>query len=313
MRRELVILYGDVSATAPAKTLSLIRGELTCGYRDYARRFGTIVYPFPMRPLFAYEHSAPDQVAFASFIASKPDAVLWVVKTGGPRRDAWIRAADRRKLYYSCGASDLVYESCDFSLVGTEKRARVHPSCRVWVKGKDADFWQSRGEERIYDYVLLGRDKPGKNQKLFLQHLRDELKTSRRVVWVGGSRSREAYAERWGTHEVEFLPMLSPDRVRCYLSSSRVGILFTKYKNEGFPQSFLEMAMCGTPVVYSAHGPHQASYFHDSLAAITDERGLIMVAEALRERADAASCRTEAVRRFELEVSYQCLMRIIQS
>lgn len=312
MRRELVILYGDVSVTAPPKTLSIIRGDLTCGYRDYARRFGTIVYPFPMAPTQAYERSAPDLDTFVSFMASKPDAVLWVIKAGSPQRDAWIRAVACPKLYYSCCASDLAHESCDFSLVDTVKRARVHPTCRVWVKGKDADLWQPQGEERVYDYVLIGRDKPGKNQKLFLRHLSDELQTSRRVVWVGGSRSTRAYSERWGAHVVDFLPMSGPAQVRRCLSSSRVGILFTKYRNEGFPQSFLELAMCGTPVVYSVHGPYNSSYFHDSIARVTNERGLVTTAETLRERADAAACRMEAIRRFELEISYQCLMGLVR-
>lgn len=308
MDPKLIILYGNVGKDRSSKVQRLVDGELTCGYREYAQHFGCIAYLIPVnRATRSWEHVFPRGRGVVEFCHRYSDAIVWSVKIGNPAKDALLRRIKNRKLYYSCGARQLINPACDISLVDTGERLSKFPQhARLWFKGKDPEFWRSGDGPKIYDYVVIGRPKSGKNQKMFVKQLARECPNTRTVLWIGGGEGRKQV----GAHQFVSTTMLPPERVQDLLSLARVGVLFTQYRDEGFPQSLLEMTMCGVPVVYSMDGPYNPVYFSPQSAVRTNKQRLVETAEGLLQRANSTACRNYAASNYSLDASFGLLQKL---
>ena len=313
MQPKLIVLYGNASKDRSSRVQQLVDGQLTCGYRSYAQHFGHIVYMLPVNNIQQpWEHVFPSGAGVAQFCHQFPDAIVWAVKLGNTTRDALLRRIRNRKLYYSGCARKLVNPCCDLSLVDTRQRLAKHPGkARLWIKGKDASFWApSTGPgprtRQIYDYVVMGRPKSCQNQKLFVKHLARECKSTRTVLWIGGGEGRKQI----GAHQLVSTSMLPPQRVRELLNFARVGVVFTQCCDEGFPQTLLEMTMCGVPVVYSDDGPYNHVYFSPKSAVRTNKEQLVTTAERMLKAVDPVACWEYAKHNYSLDVSMARLRRI---
>ena len=78
--RKMILLYGGHGLKPHGKYQSLIDGKLTCGYRDYARKFGEIIYMTPQKVSKPWEKSFTDMKKLTDYINSQPDAVVWFIK-----------------------------------------------------------------------------------------------------------------------------------------------------------------------------------------------------------------------------------------
>jgi hypothetical protein len=300
---KLIIIYGDFGAEPSAKCQKLIDGQLTCGYREYAKLFGEIIYLNPVKVRQPWEKAITSPEELRRYIDSQGSHLLWLVKHA-PERDRVI--GKRRCLYYSCGSENVYNPIATVSLVDDVSRIQ-NDRCRVWFKGKDPDVWAPDSPIRQYDYLVMGRDAPGKNQKFFISLL-DNVEEARSVLWIGGEGKIAPYR---GIHKIDTTPMLPPDRVAQHIEKARVGILFTEYKKEGFPQSFLEMTMMGVPVVYNAAAPGNTYYFKPHNSVLTTRKKLIADAERLLATADADKCRAEAISAYSIYNSYENLLSIV--
>ena len=75
---------------------------------------------------------------------------------------------------------------------------------------------------------------------------------------------------------------------RGYRILSKVAI-GQQLKVEGFPQSFLEMTMCGVPVAYG--GPKNSGYFFPENAVLVNKKAsLLQSAEHLLKHHNAKKC-----------------------
>ena len=128
----LIILYGDISNKTNWKQQRMIDGGATCGYREYARNFGHIIYLTPQNVKLDWEHSIPNSREVVSFIKKHPDAIVWSVKYS-PRKDSEILSKiSNKKFYYSCNSKNRFNKFCDLSLVDTEDRLKGNRSI-VWA------------------------------------------------------------------------------------------------------------------------------------------------------------------------------------
>ena len=82
----LIILYGDISNKSNWKQQRMIDGGSTCGYREYARNFGHIIYMCPQTINHNWEHVILKPKNVIKFINKFPDAIVWSVKHS-PRKD----------------------------------------------------------------------------------------------------------------------------------------------------------------------------------------------------------------------------------
>lgn len=311
MSSSLIILYGDVenSCLYDSKIQKLVDGAWTCGYREYAEKFGYIVYMTPVRRATrSWERVFPRGQGLVKFCDSFPGAIVWAVKKGNREKDALLNRISNKKIYYSCGASHSINHLCDISLVDTVGRLNKRGcNSRLWVKGKNSKFWSPAAVTKIYDYVVIGKSKPGKNQKLFINRLARECLIARSVLWIGAGKG----SYKNGAHTITCTSMVAPAVVRDLMRLAKVGVLFTQYKNEGFPQSFLELTMCGVPVVYSDTGPYNDAYFSSGNSVITGSKNLVSSSENLLRMVDSVACRNYAVSNYSLDVSFSNLQRLV--
>jgi len=273
---KLIILYGKFGHNHNEKQQRMIDGDTVCGYRDYAKRFGEIIYLCPQHVHHEWEHSIPNTEALTEYLGAQENAIVWSVKHD-QSKDVILRSITHiPTLYYSCCAYNVCNPYVDVSLVDTPGRLNCGANCKQWFKGKDPTFWRHRGEERIYDYCLCGR-RGDKHEIDFIKQLTEDCKEKRKVVWIGGI----AHNKTWGKthHDVVCTPPANPRRVRDLMCSSKVGILLTDLPAEGFPQTLIEMAMCGLPVVYNEKGPTNTLY---------KERGITTESVSLSDSAHVA-------------------------
>ncbi len=294
---KLIILYGGGSG----KILGLSRGRFTCGYREYATKFGLIVYMCKGKQNTPWERFVPRVKHVVDLCNSHPNAIVWAVKfvdSSEPRAEV-LRNISNFKLYYSCCSNNTFSKLADISLVDTEHRRR-NKRQRVWIKGKDPDFWlPSKNKE--FDYLLMGR-RNDKNQTFFLQHL-NRIQEQRSVLWIGG---RKFLGKVKSKHHIEYTDTGGADFVRTQIPRARVGVIFSQLKVEGFPQSFLEMTMCGVPVVYG--GPRNKGYFFsDNLVFVKKKALLLQSAEQLLKSHDSKKCRDTAIKHYSLDKSFSLL------
>lgn len=303
----LIILYGDISAKKHGKQQLMIDGKVTCGYRDYAKKFGCIIYMTPQDIRQPWEHVMVRPKNVVKFINKYPDAVVWSVKYS-PKKDSQILSKIKnKKIYYSCNAKNIWNNKCNVSLVDTPKR--VKKNGKLWFKGKDPHYWKPLKEnQKEYDYILVGL-RGDKNETYFIKQL-NQIKEKRKVLWIGGYRFKRKIPKTH--HLVELTKKLSQDEVRNNISKARVGILFTELKVEGFPQGFLEMTMCGVPVVYNKRAPGNKFYFHKENSLLCMKDDIIKSAETLLKNRDQIQCRQIAIKNYSLEKSYERILECLK-
>lgn len=302
MDKRIILLYGAVSSKKNGKQQRMIDGGCTCGYRPYGQKFGKIIYLSKQKVREDWEMSMTNPSEVVEYIKSQPDAVVWSIKHDPNKDKNILKKIKNRKLYYSCCKADMYNAYADVSLVDTPKRLRKN--AKLWFKGKDPEYWKPVARKK-YDYLLVGR-RADKNELYFLEQL-NKVKHSRKVLWIGGESHKNKIKCK---HQVDCTGFIGQDEVRDLISSARVGVLFTEHPREGFPQSLLEMTMCGVPVVYSNSGPQNSWYFFPDNTAIANKKKLINSAEGLLERADPEACRKVAIENYSLQASYEHLVSL---
>lgn len=302
----LIILYGEMGAESKWKYQRMIDGNATCGYREYARNFGCIVYVTPQKVKLPWENSIVDAKNIIKFINNHPDAVVWSVKHG-PKKDRDVLSKIKnRKVYYSCNAKNRCTKAADICLVDTPERLKGNKT-QLWVKGKDPEYWKPQGQKKEFDYLLIGQ-RADKNELYFLNKL-NIVKEKRRILWIGG----EKHKGKVNTfHDVTFLPFVSQDTVRDNIPRAKVGILFTELPIEGFPQSFVEMAISGVPVVYNINGPKNDFYFHEGNSLLCEKNSLIKNSEKLLRIYDPVKCREVTIKHCSIQRSYQRILECLK-
>ena len=302
--KKLIILYGKIGNELNGKQQMMIDGKSTCGYRSYAEKFGCIVYLCPQKVSLSWEFSIPDPNKVIEFIKQRPDHVVWSVKHDPIKDREILTKINNPKLYYSCCSRDMYNLNCDVSLVDTKERIRKN--AKLWVKGKDPEYWKPEEQIKEFDYLLVGR-RADKNELYFLRRL-NEVKEKRRVLWIAGAEHQNKIK---CNHEVVCTEFSGPDKVKKNIPKAKVGILFTDHPAEGFPQSLLEMTMCGLPVVYNKKGPNNPYYFFKENSVIVNEGNLIEEAEKLLKRYDSELCRKIAIENYSLEASYKKMLSLL--
>lgn len=298
---ELIILYGDISKKHNWKQQRMIGGGATCGYREYARNYGHIIYMCPQKVKLPWEHNILEAKNVVRFISKHPNAVVWSVKHSPRKNKLILSKIKNKKIYYSCNSNNRYNMTCDLSLVDTPKR--VKKNAKVWFKGKDPDYWKPTQQKKKFDYLLIGQ-RADKNELYFLRNL-NSVKKKRNILWIGGKKHQHRIVTK---HNVVCTPFFPQDKVRDLISSAKVGILFTELKVEGFPQSFLEMTMSGVPVVYNKKGPTNEFYFHKDNCILCLKKDLIISAEKLLSTGDPVKCRKTAIKNYSLDKSYERML-----
>ena len=302
----LIILYGEISSKSSWKHQRMIDGGATCGYREYAKHFGHIVYVTPQEVSLPWERSMIKPANILKFINDHPGAVVWSVKFGPVKDRDVLSKIKNKKVYYSCNAKNRINRFCHVSLVDTPGRCRGKRT-KLWVKGKDPEYWKPTNQKKEFDYLLIGQ-RADKNELFFLNKL-NAIKGNRRILWIGGKKHEKRIKSK---HDVVCMPFTSQESVRDNIPRAKVGVLFTQLKVEGFPQSFIEMTMCGVPVVYNIHGPTNKFYFHDGNHVLTEKNNLIESAEKLLKTYDPVKCREVAIKNYSLEKAYQRILSCLK-
>ena len=303
----LIILYGEVSNKTKWKHQRMIDGGATCGYREYAKHFGSIVYVTPQEVSLPWEKSIYKPKHIINYINQYPNAVVWSVKTG-KRKDAEVLSKIKnKKFYYSCNAKNRNCKHANVNLIDTPQRIKNPQKDKLWVKGKDPDYWKPKGQKKEFDYLLIGT-RGDKNEIYFLKQL-NQVKDKRRILWIGGKKHESKIKTN---HEVVCTPFLGQDNVRDNIPRAKVGILFTELKIEGFPQSFCEMTMCGVPVVYNINAPRNKFYFHKGNSLLCKKDKMIFSAEKLLKYYNPDLCRQIAVKHYSIEVAYGRILECLK-
>ena len=300
----LIILYGNVSTEKNWKQQRMIDGETTCGYREYAKNFGHIIYMTPQDVQLPWEHCILEPKNVVKFISKHPDSIIWSVKHN-PRKDNHILSnINNKKVYYSCNSDNMYNQFCDVSLVDTKKR--IKKNAKLWFKGKDPNYWKPN-DKKEFDYLLIGR-RGDKNETYFLNKL-NIIKDKRRILWIGGAKHKHKISTN---HEVVCTDFIGQDHVRDLIPTAKVGVLFTELSIEGFPQSFLEMTMCGLPVVYNELAPRNKFYFHSDNSLLCTKKNIISAAEHLLRMGNSIKCRGVAIKNYSLERSYKRIKKCLK-
>ena len=301
---KLILVYGKVASDACGKQQGMIDGRFTCGYREYAHHpGGLIIYPRPQKVSLPWEMSMPRGKGVAEFCRQHPDAVVWSVKKD-KSKDRILAGIPNFKIYYSCCSGNSINKGYNVSLVDTERRMKGNS--KLHLKGKDPEFWKPVAESKDYDYLLMGK-RADKNEIYFIKKLTDEVKEERSILWLGGIKHKDKVSPTH--HRVKITKMLGPDSLPAHISRCKVGILFSQHPLEGFPQTFLEMTMCGVPVVYG--GPHNDFYFFPENSVRPEKKNLISAAEKLLANHDSSkseACRERAEKSYSMQQAFDRLL-----
>lgn len=306
--KKLIILYGPWSQEYNGKQQMMINGNCTCMYRSYAKEFGEIIYLSPQNVSLSWEKSIYESSRLLEYINSQPDSIVWVVKHDPERDKRIIKFIKNKKLYYSCNAHNCRNDYCDISLVDTEERQKKHGgNSKVWFKGKDPEFWKPSPEEKIYDYLLIGR-RADKNELYFLDRL-NAIDENRKILWIGGAKHKSQINTK---HDVTTTDFAGPNIVSQNISKAKVGILMTEHPSEGFPQSFLEMTMSGLPVLYTDTAPRNDRYFKEGINCLfSSKKEMVLNAEKLLLNHNPEECRKWAIEHYSLESSYKNMLSLL--
>jgi len=301
----LIILYGDFGKSKNQKQQLMIDGRATCGYREYARKFGKIIYLAPQDINQPWEHSICKSENVIKLISKYPGSIVWSVKHSKRKDREVLSKIKNKKVYYSCNSKNMYNTICDISLVDTPQR--VKGNAKIWFKGKDPDYWMPKKPTKEYDYLLIGK-RADKNEIHFLRRLND-IKEKRRILWIGGKKHQKRAKSN---HDLVCTEFVSQERVRELIPTAKVGIIFTELKVEGFPQTFLEMTMCGVPVVYNEKAPRNKFYFHSDNCILCSKKDLINSAEKMLKTFDAVKCRRTAIQHYSIEKSYKRIRKCLK-
>ena len=303
----LIILYGEISKKTKWKHQRMIDGGATCGYREYAKHYGSIVYVTPQTTKQSWERSIVNPQNIINYISQYPDAVVWSVKHGPVKDRRVLSKIKNKKVYYSCNSKNRNCKFADINLVDTPGRLKRPNKDKLWVKGKDPDYWKPQGQKKEFDYLLIGT-RGDKNEIYFLKML-NSIKDKRKILWIGGKKHEQKISTN---HHVVCTGFLSQDDVKNNIPKAKVGVLFTELKVEGFPQSFVEMTMCGLPVVYNVNGPRNAFYFHDGNSILTAKKNIVKNAERLLKIYDPVKCREVAIKHYSLDKAYGRILECLK-
>jgi glycosyltransferase involved in cell wall biosynthesis len=301
---KLIILYGKLSESFNDKQQLMIDGKCTCGYRSYAQKFGKIIYLSNQKVRKDWELSITNSIALVRYLNNYKDAIVWSVKHDERKDLKVFKHLSNKRLYYSCNSKDMYNKYADYSLVDTEKR--IKSNAKLFFKGKDENFWINKGYEKKYDYLLIGK-RADKNEIYFINKL-NEISEKRNILWIGGEKHRDKVNTR---HNIRFTPFEDTESVLDHINYCKVGILFTDHKAEGFPQSFLEMTMCGVPVVYSDVGPRNSFYFKENNHVIANYENLHLQAEKLLKTYNPELCRQDALN-YTLDKSFKYMESLFE-
>lgn len=301
---ELILLYGEVGNVPNDKYQLLIDERLTCGYREYARcsNKGLIVYMTPQKRLkYDWEINLPHGKDVIDLCEQNPQAKVWSI-TYHISKNFILRSIPNFKIHYSCSAKHSYDNLCDVSLVDTVERI-VESKHRLFFKGKDPDFWKSSSDKK-FDYVVCGI-RNDKNQSYFINAL-NRVNDKRSILWIGG----KAFASQIKSkHHVICTRPLGPKEVSELLPQAKIGILYSQIASEGFPQTLLEMTMCGVPVVYN--GPKNYHYIHkDSVVMPKNKTDIVDRAESLLHNHDSEKCRKIAVNHYSIDKTLDFIRRL---
>jgi len=306
--KKLIILYGKFSDRMHQKQQSMIDGKTTCGYWSYAEKFGEIIYLAPQQCREKWEASICNPDALLEYLSTQPDAVVWSVKHD-PEKDKILKLLDNKKLYYSCCSYNRHNRYADVSLVDVDSALGDGDNCRLWFKGKDENFWYPNTKVKEYDYCFVGK-RGDKNEAWFINELAS-IKERRSIIWIGGKKHESKVSN--SKHTLLLTEPCGPDRVHHYINKAKVGVILSDITAEGFPQSFVEMGMCGLPVAYM--GPMNKFYNIDIFGyRIHHKYNAVDIAENLLSDYDnniAVMCRSQAVGRFSLDASYEYMLELL--
>lgn len=294
---KLIILYGVLSKKKSEKNQNLIEGRCSCMYREYAEKYGCIVYLQPQEVKKPWEYSIFDADNCVSFLSKYPDAIVWSVKHDESKRKI-LDKIKNRTIYYSCNNKNSICDYVDYSLVDTPEREQGNGV--LWTKGKNSDFWKPLNLKKQYDYCIVGR-RADKNEHYILETLSKGV-SKRRVLWIGGAAHRRDLS---GKVEVDYTSFVGPDKVVKYMNLCKVGVLFSTHPTEGYPQSHLEMSLCGLPVIY--HGPKNITYHGKNNVYYVEREDLFSSMEAVLNVWSedlSMKCVCDAVERYSIEVSW---------
>lgn len=300
----LIILYGDISDIHNGKQQRMIDGGCTCGYREYARNYGHIIYMTSQNVKLDWEHSITNPNKVIEFIKKYPDAIVWSVKHSSRKDSKILKRIKNKKVYYSCNAMNMYNNYCDVSLVDTPERVRGN--AKIWFKGKDPNYWLPAAKKE-FDYLLLGR-RGDKNEVYFFNKL-NKIKEPRKILWIGGKKHEGKIKTN---HEVVCTDFIGQDAVRDNIPRAKVGVLFTELTVEGFPQSFLELSMCGVPVIYPTTAPINKFYICEYNCLLCTKKNLIETAEKLLSHHDPIKCREDAIENYSLDKSYERIVKCLK-
>lgn len=299
---KLIILYGRFQTETNWKQDRMITGGATCGYRSYAQKFGEIIYLAPQECTKPWEKSIPDKEELIKYLLTQPNAIIWSVKHD-PLKDEVLQLLEHRKVFYSCCAYNMYNKYCDISLVDLPER--VSRNGVLWVKGKDPDYWQPN-KRKMFDFLIMGA-RGDKNELFFIEQMQN-TKREYSILWIGG----EAFKNRiQSKHEILYTPFLSMDQVRNNIPTAKIGVILSEHPAEGFPQSFLEMTMCGVPVIYLVKGWMNNVYYRNCWS-IKDKANIVEVTEkVLHGYENDYSCLTRkyTIENYSLEKSYESILR----
>lgn len=303
----LIILYGKFGDKLHEKQQAMIDGCSTCGYRPYAEKFGEIIYLCPQRISKPWEKCITKEIDLEYYLAPKHDVIIWSVKHD-PRKDEVIKELYKRTVYYSCCAYNCINNNFNVSLVDIVKR--IEGNGRLWVKGKDPDYWKV-GYLKLVDYLFIGT-RGDKNEIYFINELTKKVKWERSILWIGGATHQGNINKTH--HKVICTPFKSMSEVRDLIPTAKIGIILSELKAEGFPQSFLEMTMCGLPVIYL--GPRNYNYFssygsfllNSKHEAIETAENILESYNKLEDRKKYIDAiRNFAINNYSLEKSYESI------
>jgi hypothetical protein len=303
----LIILYGEIANKGKWKHQRMIDGGATCGYREYAKYFGSIVYVTPQKVSLPWEKSIYKPKHIINYINKYPNAVVWSVKTGKRKDTEVLSKIKNKKVYYSCNAKNRNCKHANINLVDTPQRIKNSQKDKLWVKGKDPDYWKPQGQKKEFDYLLIGT-RGDKNEIYFLRQL-NKIKDRRRILWIGGKKHEHRIKTN---HEVVCTPFYKQEQVRDNIPRAKVGVLFTELKIEGFPQSFCEMTMCGVPVVYNINAPRNKFYFHKGNSLLCKKEKMVFSAEKLLKYYNPELCRQIAIKHYSIDVAYGRILECLK-
>lgn len=305
----LMILYGRFQEESNPKQQRMIDGGSTCMYRELAHKFGHIVYLAPQKTEHYWDSSVVayngGEKCLERHLKAEynKELIIWSVKKC-PKKDELLSRLSNKKVYYSCCSRDMYNGYCDVSLVDTE--ARLKGNAKLWTKGKDPDYWFT-SKLKVYDFLLVG-PRNDKNEMWFIKQM-EQTNKQYNILWIGGKKFEDKI--RKSKHHIHCTEFLTMGEVRRLIPTAKIGIMLSEHPSEGFPQTLLEMMMCGVVPIYLDDQKQQTVYTKNCIR-IKNKLDIVKVAEYAIDKwtiAYSMETRIYAIDHFSLELCYQSILR----